>query len=391
MNITEKIFIEILSAFVNEREPEILEGCDAGKLYELAKAQSVAGIVSYVLHKYGRDDILSADIRLDSAYDKTISNLIRKEIGAQRIVDMLTDKKIPHITFKGLVVKECYPVAELRTFGDVDLIIRSEDRAKAHEMMKSLGFKSEAMDGGAVYGYKKDREFYEIHTTLNSERTKLSEFMSDYWSRTELKSGFTYEFERNFHLSYLISHIEKHVNCSSAGVRLYLDIALFIKKYRDSLDLVKVRETLRECKLEKFYDTVLYLCHRWFGTEALFKEELTEEQFENFCLFTLRGGTFGNSQKSVGADSEIRRSMNSKGKINKTKIILLHIFPRYREVRRMYPFFDGKPYLLPFGWVVHWFKAAKRSGLKNIRRVANADVAEAQAEKKMLEEIGSSR
>lgn len=391
MNNTEENFIEILSAFVNERKPEISEDCDAKALYELSKAQSVAGIVSFVLHKYGREDILSHDQRLESAYDKTITQLIRKDFEAQHIFKLLNDAEIPHITFKGMVVKDCYPVPELRTFGDIDVIIKSEDRAKSHEMMMDLGYKPEAMDGGAVYGYKKDREFYELHTTLNSERTKLSDFMSDYWSRTELKSGFTYEFEKNFHLSYLISHIEKHVNCSSAGVRLYLDIALYIKKYKEQLDLSEVREILKECKLEKFFDTVLYLCHRWFQTEVLFNEKLTEEQFDAFCLFTLRGGTFGNTQKTVGADSEIRRSMNSKGKINKTKIILAHIFPYYREVRRMYPFFDGKPYLLPFGWVVHWFKAAKRSGLKNIKRVAHADVTQAQAEKKLLEQIGSSR
>lgn len=391
MNNTEKTIIEILSAFVNEREPRLTEQCDAQALYELARAQSVAGIVSYVLYKYDRRDIISGDSRLSTAYDKTITQLIRKDFEAQRIFGMLSKAEIPHISFKGLVVKECYPVPELRTFGDVDIIIRREDRAKSHDMMVRNGYKPEAMDGGVVYAYKKDKEFYEFHTTLNSERTKLSEYMSDYWSCAKVKEGFTYEFDKDFHLSYLISHIEKHVNCSSAGVRLYLDIALYIKKYREQLDLDRVRNILKECKLERFYDTVLYLCYRWFETEKLFKEELTDEQFESFCLFTLRGGTFGNIQKSQGADSEIRRSMNSKGKISKTRIILAHIFPYYREVRRMYPFFDGKPYLLPFGWVVHWFKAAKRSGLKNIKRVANADVTEAQAEKKLLEQIGSSR
>lgn len=391
MNNTEKDFIEILSAFVNEREPHIGAECDAQKLYELALQQSVSGIVSFLLRKYGREDILRKDSRLDSAYDKTITRFIRKDIAAQRVFSMLACAQIPHISFKGMVVKDCYPVPELRTFGDVDVILRREDREKSHKLMLDSGYRCEVMDGGVVYAYKKDNEFYEFHTTLNSERTKLSEYMSDYWSRTKLKNEFTYEFEKNFHLCYLISHIEKHVYCSSAGVRLYLDIALYLKKYLSDLDLEKVRGILRECELEKFFDTVLYLCHRWFGTEALFKEELTDEQFEKFSVFTLRGGTFGNSQKTKGADSEIRRHMTSEGKISKTKIIFRHIFPGYREVRRVYPFFEGKPYLLPFGWVVHWFKAAKRSGLKNIKRVANADVSEAKSEKEFLAEIGSKR
>lgn len=391
MNNTETALIEILSAFANEREPKLSDGLDAKALYELAKAQSVTGIVSFVLHKYQRKDLLYADKRLNSAYDKTIAQFIRKDFETQQIFAMFNRENVPHITFKGLAVKECYPVPELRTFGDVDIIIRKEDRAKTHKLMRSIGYSSEAMDGGAVYGYKKGKEFYEIHTTLNSERTKLSEYMSDYWSRAKVKFGCTYEFDREFHLSYLISHIEKHVNCSSAGVRLYLDIALFIKKYRTLLDLDMVRKTLRDCKLEKFYDTVLFLCYKWFETEKLFEEGLSDEQYNDFCLFTLRGGTFGNCQKTEGADSEIRRAMDSKGKISKTKLIIHHIFPHYREIRRMHSCIDGKPYLLPVGWVLHWFTAAKRSGLKNIKRVVKADVSEAKNEKEMLKQIGSSR
>lgn len=389
MTNTEKLLIEILRAFVNDRKPVIETEYNAEALYELAKSQSITGIVSYVLHKYGREDILIGDKRLSDAYDKTVAQLIRKDVETQMLFGRLTAADIPHITFKGMVIKDCYPVPELRTFGDIDVIIKEEDRKKSHELMLAEGFKGEAMDGGVVYGYKRGKEFYELHSTMNSERTKLSDFMADYWSRTNLRSGLTYEFEKNFHFAYLISHIEKHVNCSNAGVRLYLDIALFLKKYRDELDLEKVRGILKDCKLEKFYDTVLYLCYRWFGTEKLYEQELSDELYEEFCRFTLRGGTFG--VQNAGADSEVRRAMSNSGEVSKVSLIIRHVFPPYREVRRMYPFFDGKPYLLPLSWVVHPFAAAKRSGLKNLKRVANADINEAKNEKELLRQVGSER
>ncbi len=389
MNNTEKIFMEILSAFVNERKPEISLETDVSRLYELAKSQSVTGIVSYVLHKWGREDILALDPRLCSAYDKTVAQLIRREVEAQRIINLLSREEIPHIIFKGMVVKDYYSVPELRTFADVDLIICAKDRKKSHRIMLEQGYSWEAMDGGAVYGYKKDKEFYEIHTTLNSERTKLSEYFRDYWSCTRLREGLTYEFEKSFHFAYLISHIEKHVYCSNAGVRLYLDIALFLKRYKDELDFEKIRKTLRDCQLERFYDTVLYLCNRWFGTEKMYKQSLTEDQYRDFCFFTLRGGTFGNADS--GADSEVRRAIKSDGRFIKLKLILKHIFPSYREARRMYSFVDGRPYLLPVSWVIHPFAAAKRSGIKNLKRVAEADIGEAQNERELLRQVGSSR
>lgn len=389
MNKTEITFLEILSAFVNERKPDIDASADVPRLYNLAKSQSVAGIVSYVLHKWGRDDLLTQDKRLNEAYDKTVAQFIRKDIESQKLFSMLTKAQIPHIIFKGTVIKECYPVPELRTFGDVDVIIHSRDRKKSDELMVNNGYSREVMDSGAVYGYKKGKEFYEIHTSLNSERTKMSDYLRDYWSYTALRSGLTYEFELNFHFAYLISHIEKHVYCSNAGVRLYLDIALFLKKHASELDADKIHGILKDCNLDKFYNTVLYLCSRWFNSEKLYNEELTAAQYDSFCKFTLRGGTFGSVDS--GADSEVRRAISSKGKISKLRLVLRHIFPTYKEARRMYPFVNGRPYLLPLSWVIHPFAAAKRSGLKNIKRVASANVDEAKNERELLRQIGSWR
>lgn len=391
MNNTEKLLVELLSSFANEREPIFTTEYDREELYELAKAQSVTGIVCYVLRKWGRDDLLSGDNRLSSAFDKTITQIIRREFYVQKLFEKLSDAGIPHIIFKGIVVKSCYPVAELRTYGDIDIIIREEDRENSHSLMLEAGYSWKFMDGGDVYSYKKGTEHYEFHTTLNSEKTKLSDSMNDFWSFARCVNGCTYEFENEFHLCYLISHIEKHVYGAGAGIRMYLDIALFLKKYKDSLDFEKVRKLLRECELERFFDTVLELCSRWFDCEVKSLQCIDEKVYEEFCRYTFKGGVFGVQDKENCTENEVRQAVGKKGKAGKLTLILSHIFPPYREVRRIYPFFNGKPYLLPIGWVVHFFKAAKRSGVKNLRQIANVDIAKAQSDKEFLEQIGSKR
>lgn len=392
MKNTEKQLISILSAFVNSTEPDIKTEYSAAELYELAKKQSVTGIVSYILKKYDRDDIISQDKRLELAFDKTVTQFVRKELDAEKLMAKLSEAQIPHITFKGLVVKQCYPVPELRTYGDVDLIIRHSDRAKCHKLMVEMGYDYKVTDGGQVYAYTKGKEFFEIHTTLNSERTKLSERMNNYWDSTILQSGYTYEFEKNFHLSYLISHIEKHVYDTGAGLRMYLDIALYLKEYGAELDLEKVRSILSECRLDKFFDTVLYLCRRWFGSAVEPQHQLSEEVYREYCRVVLRGGTFGVQKKDgVSSDEELRKAMNSDGKVNKFTLVMRHVFPSYAVVRKLYPFFNGKPVLLPAAWVVHLVDAGKRSGFSNIKTVLQGDVSKAQRDKQLLEQIGSSR
>lgn len=391
MNKTEQLLVHLLACFVNGSKPEIKTEYNCDELYELAIAQSVTGIISYMLHKHKIGDMLKADERLSASFDKTVAVYVRKDIEFMNLCSALSEAGIPHIIFKGSVVKRWYPVPELRTFGDIDLIIREEDRKKSHKLMTDLGFNFKIMDGGAVYGYKKGKEFYELHTTLNSEQTKLSECMRNYWNYAKPVNGCTFEFDNEFHLSYLISHIEKHVYGSGAGIRLYLDIAMFLKKYGNDFDMDKVRDILKECRLERFFDTVLDLCNRWFLTEAEPSERLSEELYDELCRITLRGGTFGYYCKEKTADSEIRRAVKSDGKINKFALIVSHVFPPYREVRRMYPFVNGKPWLLPAGWCVHLFKASRRSGVKNIRRIATADVNAARTERELLEQIGSKR
>lgn len=391
MNSTEKLLIEILSAFVNERKPQITTEYNATELYELAKAQSVSGIVGYMLNKYGFTEFIGAEKRFKDIFDKTVAQLVRKEFYAQKLLLKLNENEIPHIVFKGLVVKDSYPVPQLRTYGDIDIIIRKSDREKSHRLMCDSGFVWELMDGGDVYSYKKAVEHYELHTTLNSEKTKLSKRMNSFWDYTKSRGGFTYEFENEFHLSYLISHIEKHFYGSGAGVRMYLDIALFLKKHKDNLDLAKVREILKECGLERFFDSTLFLCNKWFGTEIKPKEEMSDELFNEFCRYTFRGGVFGIQEKESCNENEVRQAVSKRGRAGKAVLLLSHIFPPYREVRRLYPFFNGKPYLLPFGWCVHFFKAAKRSGLKNIKQIAKSDVEKAKSEKEFFDQVGSKR
>ncbi len=391
MNNTEKLLIEILSAFANGRAPEITTEYDATKLYDLAKAQSVSGIVGYMLHKYDEKEIIKADKRFADIFDKTVTQLVRKELYAHNLLEILNKNRIPHIIFKGLVVKDFYPVPELRTFGDVDIIISEKDREKTHRIMCGLGYKWELMDGGDVYAYKKGAEHYELHTTLNSDKTRLSEQMNNFWDYTKPVNGFTYEFENEFHLCYLVSHIDKHVYSSGAGIRMYLDIALFLKKFGTDLDFEKIREILKECDLEKFFDSLLFLCDKWFELEVKPCCDMADDVYEGFCRFTFRGGVFGKQSKEERANTEIRQSIDRNGKSRKLLVMISHIFPPYREVKRLYPFFNGKPCLLPAGWVVHWFKASRHSGLKNIKRIAKADVSKAQSEKELLDKIGSKR
>lgn len=87
---------------------------------------------------------LSADSevcrRLDGfLYGAIVGNLNRR-VDFETLSKEFTVRGIAHMPVKGYYLRKLYPVPELRTFGDIDLLIHREDRQKVHELMLSLGY-----------------------------------------------------------------------------------------------------------------------------------------------------------------------------------------------------------------------------------------------------------
>lgn len=393
MNNTEKFLIDVLRCFATDTKTKLnTDGVDKEELFALSKKQSVTGIVSYILERY---DIFSGDeIRAKFAreYDYTIMQMLSRESSAQKLCDKFTEMGIPHIMFKGTTISEVYPVKVLRAYGDVDIIVHKEHIPAIREYMTGEGFEYSLTDEGVVSVFRRGREKYEIHTSLNEPIAKSSAFFSDLWSNAELQHGQTYSFNHNFHLCYLICHLEKHVYGSGSGVKMYLDIALYLRKYPDSIDMDYVRESLSSCGLGQFFETVLYMCNRWFGLELpSWVKPLEEELYEQMCEFIFSGGVFGVQGKKDIMSDDLRREMASGRKFAKFRFILSRIFPSAHELCRMFPQFQGKPLLVPCAWFCHVFKVISKGKLSNVKAIIKTDAEQAQDKKEFLDRIGSRR
>lgn len=393
MNITETYFIELLRGFVTGSKEIKLNttGVDEGELLALAKRHSVQGIVWHMANTLGHKFSDSTWAELSKAYDRTVMQMINRETAAISLCRKLSSEGIEHILFKGLTVSSCYPVSELRTFGDVDIIVHKEDEEPIREMLKNMGFSHSVADEGVVNAYKKGREHYEFHTALNVSLIKGQEFFDDIWGHTvAFGNDGSKMFEHEFHLCYLISHIEKHVYGGGAGIRMYLDIALYIKAHRDEIDFENVRRILRSCGLDKFLNTVLYLCDRWFSLNVPnWVEDLPEDLYRRVCDFTLSGGIFGELGHTSNISTALHARMSQGRKGARMRLLLSRVFPPKYELYRLYPKFEGKPLLIPIAWLRHIFSVISGKKLSRVKEIAELDTDSASTKQKFLESIGS--
>lgn len=393
MNTIQKQLIDVLRSFATGTKVKLnITDAEKEQLFALSKKHSVAGVVAYTLGLCDTAVQGEVEAKFAREYERTVMQMLSREASALNICKKLTEMNIPHILFKGMTVSEAYPVPQLRAFADVDIIVSKSYLSDIRRYMEANGFKHTLADEGVVNAFKRGRERYEFHNTLNVFNAKETEYFSNVWDNTVVMQGKTLRFNHNFHLCYLICHLEKHVYGSGAGVRMYLDIALYLNKYKDDIDIEFVRETMAFCGLEQFLNTILYVCNRWFGCELpSWVKPLEEEIYSQLCDFVFSGGVFGNQDKKEVFQEDLRREMSSGKRGVKLRFFISRVFPTPSELYRMFPKFEKKPVLLPVAWACHVGSVIKNRKLSNIKTIISADSQTAERKKEFLSSIGSRR
>lgn len=384
--------LHLLGAYLREDEPEALDGVDWQKLMHLAHIHSVIGILGHMSMKY--------PICLDEQVKPCLRRLCLNTIGlytqrkalAQTMVQELDRAGIDYILMKGYVVRELYPVPELRTFNDIDIVIRPEDRKRSHELMLSRGYQVHT-DWEPVFSYFKEQELYEIHTDIMeidvSEKADYRGYFGNMWRYAQPIGEHSYCFTPEFHFLYLLTHIAKHVHGSGAGVRMYLDVAAFVRRYDAEADWVWIAEQLRELKLFQFAAVVLTAVEAWFGIASPMRhEKVSEVIMESFRDFTLEAGVFGHHNRE-DAMAGLKHT-NQEESAPRLRQLLRRTFPAAKTIQTRYTYLQEKPWLLPVAWVHRLIKTRESLGkhAKEAQQIMHADSEEVRRMQKLMGDIG---
>ena len=143
----------------------------------------------------------------------------------EEVKTLFASAQCPYITFKGATLREYYPVPESRAMGDIDVLIKAEDRDKIKKLLISNGFDC-VKENGPVYNYVKNGVLFEVHTKLIS--CYDTEPFCSAFDYAEF-DGFDGKFNDSFHFAYLIAHMAHHFKFYGAGIKLILDLAVMLK------------------------------------------------------------------------------------------------------------------------------------------------------------------
>lgn len=134
MKTSQKQLAQCLAASIRNQAYQIDEEFHLEQVMEEAKAHDVEGLVYKVLKS-------QMDL---SAYKKEIifKSLTQSQylIKAMKTLNYLKQSGIQVVLLKGVVLKNYYPQADLRTMGDVDILVHEQDLESVHQLLTSLGY-----------------------------------------------------------------------------------------------------------------------------------------------------------------------------------------------------------------------------------------------------------
>ena len=349
-------------------------------IVKIAVRHDIAQLVILGLKNYG---LLTE--KSEQQYQQLIYNSVYRaeklRYEFNKICAVLENEKIPFIPLKGSVIRDYYPESWMRMSCDIDILIHEEDLERAVDALEcNLDYKA---DDRVAYH---DISLFApsgvpllLHFSIKENMVNIDQLLSDVWQNTvapKQANEHCYSMTPEFFVFHHICHMAHHFVHGGCGIKPFIDMYIINNRfeYNDAL----LREILRKCDMENFYDNVLYVTDVWFGEET---HNYLSKQVEEYIL---KGGVYGSLENRVTV------AQGQQG--NKVKYAMSRIFLPYNSLKNYYPILNTKKWLFPFMQIVRWFRLIFCGGLDRgihemkINQTISAD--KASAAKIFLENIG---
>lgn len=389
MNQTEQIYIQLISNGITDVHKKIdMSVLETDRLVELCKLHKNTGLIYSALVKQENVSQKLLD-NFEKGFYTEMMIYSKRTTTFEMVLQELNKQRIKHIVVKGMSYAKCYRYSELRTMGDMDLIISPDDVEEADRILSELGgrFVYERSNDKVHY-YKINNTIMEIHTSIGYAGNFNKNFSYEkYFVRAIDKSvclkDYTYEFSPYYKIIYAIFHMAKHFYEGGCGVRMITDLAVLMEFYSQQINMKMLWADLEKMQLKNFSANLFAICRKWFGLEAG-ESGYKLKDMEVVETYIISGGVFGHDVV-LGDSVKI-----SKQQGNGLKKMFKWAFPSYSYMREYSLWYKEKPVvLLPIAYLERFIRNAKKRGgiLKWLRKLAQGKKAN-EIQKDIVEIMG---
>lgn len=383
-----KYLLSLLSSVLSGKEPpKPNANTDWASVFSIAELHSVLGMTCYAVEKLPNDSKPQPEL-MQKFIDAQKSELILEsniQYETDRLLKVFRKHKIPLVLLKGFLLKEYYPIPCMRTMSDVDVLYNKEYKSRIKEIFRKQGYRVTVKFDEELDFVKPPFYHYEFHTGLALSNSDSYSIFSDAFTKavfnTETGIG---RLSLSDTFIYMLEHLAHHIERGGAGLRMIMDVYVYLKAEKDNLDWTYINKKLAKLKLVKFKEVITDIAYNWFGTETPHTDSLAAD-------FVLSCCTFGSTDNAL-LQTAIRGEKKSGKKHSGFYWVLRRVFPEFSYIRSRFPSAEKLPFLYPFYVIAYWsirlFKN-RNVKIKNIsKRFVSTDSEYAKKLVAAMEEFG---
>ena len=366
MNDIQKYFVSLLSSYLNNEIPEANTICKWSEIFKLAELHNLTGVIALEINKLAPENQPNSTGKsyFNQALGLTVQNTELKNIGVKKMTEVLSAAEINHVIIKGSAIRHLYPVPDVRTSGDTDIVISEDDKQKVKEYLIDAGFEliHESVTQ-LVFRYL-EQEF-QFKTYFDCMNTEDRAFFSIDLCETE--NGFTYYLKPLLHLLYVINHLLKHIKSGGVGLRQLMDIDVLLRN--EEIDINQLIWLCSNMGIEKSAKAIIALTKRLFSTPVDLECTIDDELFDQLTDVIITGGVFGFANANEGTV----RLANSGSKI---KAIMSTLFATKEYMYNTYIYANKHHCLLPIAYIQRFISAIfkrRKQNTENIKSIFKDD------------------
>jgi len=251
-------------------------------------------------------------LRWSLAVDKVKRGYLERKKILSQMLECLSDGGYECCELKGVSIADLYPSPYLRRFSDLDLFVphRTADAEKA--LLEKFG-------GSIEYGTDNHdkmivrNNLIEIHRNFIDER----KYRSNKILNNELMNLYA-EDSPTFRLCFVLHHAAKHFVADESCLLHFLDVAMLLTRYRDTLDHRAVYELTLKCGSRRFYELIIRFLEKYLHFDASYggpeAGEVSSELLEKVYDDIFRPEHLIRSRKSQGVLALTRQFLANRWK-----------------------------------------------------------------------------
>lgn len=387
MTKEKEYFIHLLSCFLNGSAPNCAE-VDWKEIYRLCDMHDVQGIIAQMIKQLPSEFQPEKSIKsyFNQQLGFTVMDYEFKEQAKAELVKLLNDLGVDHLLVKGAVIRSLYPIPELRTSGDIDVIVRSDEYENAVEKLKEIIPNTRYT--ADVFYFKINDVKIEMHKYSDVE----TNYFDDIFSLAKNTESHTFELDEYNHLLYVLCHLCHHLRYRGAGIRMLMDIDVMIRSIND-FNQEYFEYLCKKAGFEKSWGILSSLSRLWFNTPINASYDLTNDDIlSSFEGVMLDGGVFGFEASTLG-DYYVAKNTKSNEKIGfkvKLKALFALFFPSVKALNNSYPYVSKCKLLIPFAYLHRMFDGLfKRNAHSRdtIKGIVNSNNGYSQTKAELMNEL----